>query len=68
MGFNMMQFAMQMIQKNPNVANNARNKSLIDILQSGDSARGEMAANNLLKTYGVNKEQALNQARQFFHL
>ena len=65
---NIMQFAMDMIQKNPNIATNKRNQDMINVLRSVDAAKGEEVANNLLKTYSADKEQTLTQARQFFHL
>lgn len=61
-----MNLAMNMIQNNPNVANNPRNKAMIDALRSGDNARGEQIANNLLQTYGVSREEGINQAMQYF--
>ena len=41
---------------------------MLEVVQSGDSARGEQIANNLLKTYGVSREDALAQAKRFFNL
>lgn len=68
--FNAQQFAMNLIQQqmkqNPNFANNANMKSMIDVIQSGDAARGEQIANNLLSSMGVPKDQAIQQAKQFF--
>lgn len=62
-----MQILQSMIQNNPNVLNNPMAKNFIGILQSGDAKRGEEMANNILSSYGITKEQAVNQARQFFH-
>lgn len=56
-----------MIQRNPQIQNNPMAQNFIGILQSGDSKRGEEVANNLLSTYGMTKEQAMNQVRNFFH-
>lgn len=64
--FNPMQFALNMIQRNPQIANNPRAQDMIKVIQSGDSARGQQLAENLCQTYGVTKEQAMNQAMQFF--
>lgn len=61
-------FAMQMIQNNPQVMNNPMAKEYLQIIQNGDSAKGQEVANNILKTYGMTKEQALGQAAQFFHI
>ena len=65
---NPMQFAMSMLQSNPNLQNNPQAKGLMDIIQSGDSARGKQMAENLCKTYGVTPDQALQDARKFFHI
>lgn len=62
----MMNFAMQMIQNNPAVANNPRAREAIMAIQSGDAARGSQIAQNLCQTYGVTPDQALMQAKTFF--
>lgn len=59
---------MSMISKNPKVANNPRAQEMISVIQNGDSKRGEKIAENLCQTYGVTKEQALNDAKNFFGL
>lgn len=64
--FNLQAFAMNLLKNNPNVANNPQAQSFIDVIQRGDSAQGEEIANNLLETYGVSKEDALKQAKNFF--
>ena len=56
------------IKANPNIANNPQMLAYIEVLESGDSKRGKELANNLLETYGMTKEDALNQAKAFFHL
>lgn len=66
--FDPAKFAMQMIQNNPQVMNNPMAKEYLQIIQNGDSAKGQEVANNILKTYGLTKEQALGQAAQFFHI
>lgn len=43
---------------------NENQLSMIDILKRGDAKQGEALANNLLKTYGISKEQALQMARK----
>lgn len=59
---------LEMIKASPAIANNPQMQSYIEVLESGDSKRGEEIANNLLKTYGMTKDDALAQARAFFHL
>lgn len=43
-------------------------QSYIDTLKSGDASRGEQLAMNLCNTMGVSKDEAIAQARQFFHI
>lgn len=65
---NMMQFALNMIEKNPQVANNPRNREMINVLKSGNEQQGIELASNLCNTYGVSKEDACKQALGFFNL
>ena len=60
---NLEQWAINLISKN---ANNPRAQEYIKIIQSGDSKKGEEIANNLCQTYGVSKEDAIKNAKQFF--
>lgn len=53
---------------NPAIADNPQAQSYIRVLQSGDAAKGEELANNLLETYGMTKEQAMQQAMSFFRI
>lgn len=57
-----------MIKANPAIADNPQAQSYLDILESGDSKRGEEVANNLLQSYGMSKEEALKQAKSFFRI
>lgn len=41
-------------------------QNYIDVLKSGDAKKGEELANNLCSSMGMTKEQAINQAKQFF--
>lgn len=61
-----MNFAMNMIAKNPQIANNPQAQQLIDVIKSGDSQKGEQIARNICQSYGVTPEQALDQATGFF--
>lgn len=65
---NPMQFAMNMLQSNPQVMNNPQAQGLMQVIQSGDAAKGQQMAENLCKTYGVTPDQALEEARKFFHI
>lgn len=62
------QSMVNMIRANPAIADNPQMQAYIDVLESGDSKRGEELANNLLETYGMTKEDALAQAKAFFHI
>lgn len=44
--------------KGPNTA------AMVDALRNNDAKAGEEIANNLLKTYGMTKEQAMQMAKQ----
>lgn len=57
-------YAMQMIKNNPNIAQNPNSQNMIQAIESGDEKAGIELANNILKTYGVTKEQALSMAFQ----
>lgn len=61
-------FALQMMLKNSNAQNTPMGREFMDILQSGDEQRGIQLANNLCQTYGESKENAINKARNFFHI
>lgn len=58
--------ALNLISRNPAVANNPQAQNLISVIQNGDSKKGEEIARNLCNTYGVTPEQALTQAKNFF--
>lgn len=62
----MRQFALMLIQRNPNIANNPRAQEYIKVIQSGDSKRGAEIASNLCESYGTPKETAVNAAARFF--
>lgn len=59
-------FAMMMLKQNPNIMNNPQAQHMVSIIQNGDSQQGQQIAENLCKTYGISKEDAIQQAKQFF--
>lgn len=63
-----MQFLQNAMQQNPNIANNPQAQNFLQILQSGDAQKGQQVAENLLKTYGMTKEQGMNQVHNFFRI
>ena len=65
---NPMQFAMQMLQNNPNIANNPNAQNMINVLQNGSDQEREELARNLCQSYGVTPEQAVQQAKNFFKI
>lgn len=65
---NLQQFAMNLISRNPNVRNNPTAQAMVQAIESGDNARGEQLASNLIQSMGVSREDAIAQARRFFSL
>lgn len=63
-----MQFLQNAMRQNPTIANNPQAQNFLQILQSGDAQKGQQVAENLLKTYGMTKEQGMNQVHNFFHI
>lgn len=54
------------LTKNSNIT--PTQQTYIDTIKNGDSAKGEALADNLCQSMGMTREQAINQAKQFFHL
>lgn len=65
---NIMGLALDIIQKNPALANNPNAREMIDVIRNGDAAKGQQIAKNLCDTYGMKPEDAISQARSFFHI
>lgn len=63
---NIMQLIEQHARKNPQALQTPRGQSLVGILQSGNEQRGIEAANNILQSMGLSKEEGIAQAKQFF--
>lgn len=63
---NLEQFALMLLKKNPKIANSPQGKEFLDILESGDSERGQQMARNYCKSYGDTPEEAYNKAQNFF--
>lgn len=62
------QFAMSLLKRNPQIANNPQAQSYLQLIQNGSNEEGEKVAMNLCKTYGVTPEQAMQQVSSFFHI
>ena len=65
---NVRDMALNILSRNPNIANNPNAQEFINVIRSGDSARGEQIAKNLCATYGVSKDDAIKNAKSFFNL
>lgn len=53
---NIYDFAANLVQNNPNVANTPMGKNFIEALKNRDSAKGEEIANNILKNQGLDRD------------
>lgn len=60
------QMAMNLLANNPNIANNPQAQSYLQIIQNGDAKRGQQVADNLCQSFGMTRDEALRQAKQFF--
>lgn len=60
---NIMQFAMNNLQNNPQIQSSEMGQNFMNILQTGNAKAGEEMANNILHSYGLSKEEAIRQAQ-----
>lgn len=65
---NFQAIALEMIRRNPQIANNPNAQELLNVIQSGDQKKGEEIANNLCNTYGISRDDAVQKAKQFFNI
>lgn len=65
---NIVGLALDIIQKNPALANNPNAREMIEVIRNGDAAKGQQIAQNICNAYGVKPEDAISQARSFFHI
>lgn len=49
---NMRNMALNLLAQNPNIANNPNAQEFIQVIQNGDSKRGQEIAENLCRSYG----------------
>lgn len=61
-------FALNAIKSNPNVRNNPQFAQMIQAIQSGDAQLGQQLAENVLRNYGVTKEEAVMKGLNMFGL
>lgn len=71
-GFNPMNLAVAALNANPKFKSKPMAQELLRCIQNNDQAAGIAMANNILQSYGLDKEQAVQQAQnglaQMFHL
>lgn len=67
MGMNnmIMQVAVNMVRSNPDKANSPIGQQFLQIAQNGDEKAGIALAENLCRSYGTPKDQAINMAQKF---
>lgn len=65
---NMMQFVQTIVRNNPQIQSNPQAQQMLNVIMSGDSARGQQIAQNLCKSMGIPVEDALANAKRFFGL
>lgn len=56
-----------LLKNNPNIQNNPMAQSMLQVIESGNSAQGEQIADNLCRNYGVTREQAVQQAQSWLN-
>ena len=62
------QLVTRLVMSNPQIRSNPRAVEMLEVIERGDSARGEKIAENLCATYGVSRDEAVAQARRYFNL
>lgn len=60
--------AINLLKAKASQGNNPNAEKYIEVIQNGDSAQGSQIAENLCKTYGVSKEEAISRAKAFFNI
>ena len=61
-------FALNMIDGNPQIANNPNAREFLNVIRNNDDARGRQIAQNLCDSYSITPDQAVQQAKRFFNL
>lgn len=64
---NLRDFALSMIANSGIDTNNPQAKMIIEAIQNNDAKAGEQLANQLLQEKGMDKGQAIRDARSFFN-
>lgn len=58
------QMALNIIQNNEKIQSSPMGQQFAQILQSGNQAAGVELANNIIQSYGLTRDQAIQQAAQ----
>lgn len=60
-------FANQLLDKNPQVANNPQNQALVQAIRNRNPQEGQRIAQDICRQHGMLPTQALEQIGQFFN-
>lgn len=60
---NIQDIAIGMLRSNPNFKDNELAQSFLEAYDQKDSRKGEELANNIINTYGLDRNTAINQAQ-----
>lgn len=61
-------FANQLLDQNPQIANNPQNKPFVQAIRNRNPQEGQRIAQDICQKQGMLPTQALDQVKQFFHL
>lgn len=62
------QIAIQALQRRPDIANSPQGQEFLNILKSGDDAKGQQMAQNYCQSYGISEQDAIQKVKQFFNI
>lgn len=65
---NPMQFVQNIVRSNPQLQSNPQAQQMLNVIMSGDSARGQQIAQNLCNSMGITPEDAVANAKRFFNM
>lgn len=65
---NIFDFAMMLINNNPQISNNPQAQQMIEAIKNHDNEQGAVLANNICNSYGIDKNQAIDNAKRFFNM
>lgn len=65
---NFKDFAINLISRNPRVANNPQAQEMIEAIRTNDVEKGQMIAKNICDQYGKTPDEMVTQAKQFFNI